>query len=410
MLISTERELMYGGAARGGKTESLLMAALQYVEEPGYNALILRRTYTDLSLPDAVMDRARVWLSETDAIWTAQDKRWTFPSGATLTFGYCDNDADVYRYQGARLHYVGFDELTQFSERQFTYLFSRLDRDAGDWVPLRMRAATNPGGTGHEWVKARYISPSPEDMRRNSRKFIPARLDDNPHVDQAEYEKNLMRLDAVTHAQLRYGDWDVALVGEIFTRDKVRFIDRQKAPDIRHMKSVRRWDLAATKSTAKTQDFSVGLRYGEWRGEYFVIDVVRARDNPPAVERLVKQTAEMDGVNVAIRMEQEPGSSGKIAIDHYARNVLPGYDFKGVTSTGDKVHRAKPVASAVDNGLVHVFRAPWNADFLNELAAFPNGSHDDIVDALSGAHSDLTGQKVCNPDRFNMIQTRKVDR
>jgi len=110
-------EALYGGAAGGGKTDALLMAALQHVHVPGYAALLLRRTYADLALPGAIMDRAKSWLRPKGIHWDEKNKRFTFPSGATLTFGYLDTEQDRYRYQGAELQFIGFDELTQFPEQ-----------------------------------------------------------------------------------------------------------------------------------------------------------------------------------------------------------------------------------------------------------------------------------------------------
>ena len=138
-------EILYGGSAGGGKSDALLMAALQYVHVPGYAALLLRRTFPDLSLPEAIMSRSFEWLQGTDAIWHDKEKTWKFPSGATLTFGYLDAPRDHYRYQGSAFQFIGFDELTQFKENQYLYLHSRLRRLAGAEVPLRMRAASNPG-------------------------------------------------------------------------------------------------------------------------------------------------------------------------------------------------------------------------------------------------------------------------
>ena len=141
-------EALYGGAAGGGKSDALLMAALQFVDVPGYAALLLRRSYADLALPGAIMDRSKEWLRGTAARWHEPTKTWTFPSGATLSFGYLEAEQDKYRYQGAEFQFCGFDELTQFSETQYRYLFSRLRKSPGLAVPLRMRAASNPGGQG----------------------------------------------------------------------------------------------------------------------------------------------------------------------------------------------------------------------------------------------------------------------
>src|SRR5260370_40490935 len=109
-LARKDFEVLYGGAAGGGKSDALLMAALQYVDVPSYSALLLRRTYADLALPGAILDRAHSWLNGTGATWNDRDKRWTFPSGATLTFGYLDAEKDKYRYASAEFQYIGFDE------------------------------------------------------------------------------------------------------------------------------------------------------------------------------------------------------------------------------------------------------------------------------------------------------------
>lgn len=203
-------EAFYGGEPGGGKSDALLMAALQYVDVPGYRALLLRRTYTDLSLPGALMDRAYQWLKGTTAIWNSTKKTWTFPSGATLTFGYLETENDKYRYQSAEFQYIGFDEVTQFSETQYTYLFSRLRRLKGADIPLRMRSAGNPPMTAEGmWVRDRFVV-----NRSLDRPFIPAGLDDNPHIDKEAYLQSLAHLDEYTRRALF--DWFVAVEGLVY--------------------------------------------------------------------------------------------------------------------------------------------------------------------------------------------------
>lgn len=202
-LALTCREALFGGSAGPGKSSALLMAALAHVDQPHYAALLIRRTYRDLALPGALMDRAGEWLRPTAARWNAIDKQWRFPSGATLSFGHLDNENDKYRYQGSELNVVCFDELSQFTETQYTYLLSRLRRPAGSQLPLMCRSASNPGGIGHAWVKRRFVDEGGPDDRI----FIPARLDDNPSLDTAEYEDSLRGLDPITYRQLRDGEW-----------------------------------------------------------------------------------------------------------------------------------------------------------------------------------------------------------
>lgn len=225
-------EAFYGGAAGGGKSDALLMAALQYVDTPGYAAILFRRTYADLALPEALMSRAREWLQKTPAKWIDKEKTWLFPSGATLTFGYLEIENDKYRYQGSAYQFIGFDELTQFSETQYRYLFSRLRRLSASDIPLRMRSASNPGGIGAQWVHEHFVPDEftpeqaiepkvfikdgkDEDGEYISRVFVPARLNDNPYLDTKTYERSLSMLDPVTRAQLLRGDWSIKERGNI---------------------------------------------------------------------------------------------------------------------------------------------------------------------------------------------------
>lgn len=201
-----EPEGLYGGAAGGGKSDALLMDATKYVHIPGYSALILRQSYTDLALPNAIMDRAKQWWCG-KVRWSEQDKRFTFPSGATLTFAFLKNDADKYRYASAEFQYVAFDELTQFAEKTFTFMRSRLRGPSSgplSKVPKRLRGATNPGNVGHEWVYQRFVDP---DTRHHEAFFVQAKATDNPHLDLVDYGKQLDGLDDETRRMLRDGDW-----------------------------------------------------------------------------------------------------------------------------------------------------------------------------------------------------------
>lgn len=386
-LLLPAMEALYGGAAGGGKSDALLMAALQYVNVPGYAALLLRRTYADLALPGALMDRAAEWLQGTAGKWSEKEKTWTFPSGATVTFGYLETENDKYRYQSAEFQFIGFDELTQFTETQYRYMFSRLRRLKGADVPLRMRSASNPGGVGHEWVKRRFI----DEGKSHGRPFVPAKLEDNPHLDIEEYEQSLAKLDPVTRAQLRDGSWTARCAGKLFKREWFEIVEQAPA----NLRMVRYWDLAATEpKPGKDPDWTSGTKMGVKDGVFYICDVRRTRSTPLGVEALVKQTADLDGKAVEIQMEQEPGSSGVNTIDHYARRVLLGFNFRGKKTTGSKELRAAPLSAAAEAGNVKLVRGSWIGDFLDEFESFPGGAHDDMVDSTSGAHEALAKPEI----------------
>lgn len=237
-------EAFYGGAAGGAKSSALLMGALQYFDIPGYSAIIFRRTLTDLKLPEALMARSHEWLDKTAARWNGTEMQWKSPTGGILQFGYLDSDDDIYRYQSAAFQYVAFDELSHFKERQYRFLFSRLRKLAGAAVPLRMRSASNPGGPGQLWVKNRFIPDGfmpmhaeelrvrtkpivydeeerelltamlePGEQLPTYRVFVPARMQDNPHLDQRSYAQSLFQLDRVTREQMLKGDWSIQVLG-----------------------------------------------------------------------------------------------------------------------------------------------------------------------------------------------------
>lgn len=386
-LALSELEILYGGAAGGGKTDALLTGALQYVHVPNYAAIIFRRSYTDLELPDALVPRSKEWLTG-KAKWRGDKYQWEFPSGATLSFGYMSSENDKYRYQGAQFQYIGFDEETQFSETQYRYLFSRLRRLEDSYVPLRMRGASNPGGIGHEWVKQRFIVEG----EPHGRVFVPASLWDNPYLDREDYVLSLNQLDPITKAQLLSGDWTAREAGSVFKREWFSYVNRLPMG----LKGCRFWDLAATSpKEGQDPDYTVGALMGKRDGIYYVADVVRFRGTPAEVERKIRATAIVDRgrpefTDIEIRIEEEKGSSGKALASHYSRNVLSGFYFRSHPVTGDKEVRANPASAAAEMGNMAILNGPWLIEFLDELESFPIGSHDDQVDAISGAYSVLS--------------------
>lgn len=374
------------------------MGALQYVHIPGYAAILFRRSFTDLSLPEALMTRSQEWLGHTVAHWSNMTKTWHFPSGATVTFAYLAHENDKYRYQSSAFQSIGFDELTQFPRSQYLYMFSRLRRPIGmrGIVPLKMRAASNPGGIGHDWVKSRFIDAG---ITHPTRRFFPAGLADNPHLDAEAYKKAMQNLDPVTRAQLLEGDWGVRETGGKFLQEWFVLVDA--IPD-NVTTWVRFWDMAATRPRpGREPDWTAGCLMGiKDNGQFIIADMRRFQELPAVTEQIIKEVAEFDRRRlgaVAVRMELEPGASGLIAIDAYARGVLRGYDFQGERSTGDKVLRANPLSASVYNRNVSILAGAWLTDFIGEAEAFSQpGVNDDQVDAASGAFAFL------NEDVFMM--------
>ena len=304
-----------------------------------------------------------------------------------------------------------FDELTQFEEKPVLYLFSRMRRLLGYPVPLRFRAAGNPGGPGHDWVKARYID---QDWKKTGRIFIPATLYDNTFIDQEEYKMSLDNLDPLTKEQLLNGDWEVRPDTLYFTREMLKIT--KNVPEYmfhqERRRFVRFWDLASTERSLKNKDpdFTCGVLMMEAGGQFLIIDVQRFRKAPSEVEARIRATAIEDRENygsVTVYIEEEPGASGVSSVDHYIRNVLKGFVVEPFKTGGrNKQKRARPFASAAKNNNVWVMQAEWNADFIKELEVFPQEAasiHDDQVDAASGAHHCLvnlmiTGRTLSNYD------------
>lgn len=397
-------EALFGGAAGGGKSSALLMSALQYVDIPNYSAILFRRTFADLALPGALMDRFKSWAANYDDIqWNANSYVATFPSGARISFGYLNNTNDYLRYKGSEFQFIGMDEVTEIRESDYRYLFSRLRRPASgplSTVPLRMRCASNPAPN---WVRQRFIVEGKD----QGRIFVPSFLQDNPGIDADSYRQALSALDPVERRRLEQGDWWSTTLGTMFNRTDFVIIDSHEVPQVTSSaRAVRFWDLAATEPHAgnTNPDWTVGTLMLFDQGIAYVLDVKRIRAKGDKVEQLVAQTAKEDGLTVSIRMEQEPGSSGKSLVDQYARYVVPGYDLIGIRASGDKETRARPFAAAVANGNVRLVRGSWLTDWLDEFASFPEAcDHDDQVDSAVGAFSYLAGLGLPQRKRASII-------
>jgi hypothetical protein len=262
-LLLPHLDAFFGGAAGGGKSDVLLMGALQYVHVPGYSAILLRRTLTELKQPKALLNRAAEWLGNTPCKYNGDEHTYYFPTkwpngkrgpDAMLQFGFLGDFQVEQRYQGAEYQYVGIDEASHFeNDSAPTYLFSRLrknvcpthklkkqlDPATGKMenvpnyvdgctmcnlykgLPIRFRIASNPGGPGHNWLKNRYKIEKKVYEENGVKKyrfvgmdknkpFIPSKIEDNFFIDQRQYRTSLQELDDVRKKQLEDGDWDAS--------------------------------------------------------------------------------------------------------------------------------------------------------------------------------------------------------
>ena len=220
-LAAPETDVLYGGAAGGGKSYAMLVDPLRFAHRAAHRALILRRSMPELR---ELIDKSRELYPRAfpGCRFREVEKIWTFPSGAKLEFGFLERDADVYRYQGQAYSWIGFDEITHLStEFSWNYLASRLRTTDPEITPY-MRCTANPGGAGATWVKKRYVNPSePNESFTGAdgltRRFIPARLEDNPYLSKdGRYEQMLKALPDVQRRQLLEGNWDIT-EGAAFT-------------------------------------------------------------------------------------------------------------------------------------------------------------------------------------------------
>ena len=235
-LSSSEEDVLYGGAAGGGKSFALLVDPLRYCHNPNHRGLLLRRTLDELT---ELIDKSRQLYTKAfpKATFRESKSTWVFPSGATMWFTYLDRDKDVTRFQGQAFNWIGIDEITQYpTPYVWDYLRSRLRTTDDELRPyMSMRCTGNPGGVGGWWIKKMYVDPHVSneafpatDIETNTqllypeghekarqplfyRKFIPARLTDNPYLMQdGRYEAMLRSLPEVERKRLLEGDWDVA--------------------------------------------------------------------------------------------------------------------------------------------------------------------------------------------------------
>ncbi len=424
-------EALYGGAAGGGKSSALLMALAQYAwRNRDFAALAFRRTLTELEQPGALLDRAKEWWIPAGVKYNAQKHSFQFPSGAKVQFAYLEHSSDHMRYQGAEYQLVAWDELTQWeNDAAYKYVsLSRIRRNITSRVPLRALATANPGGPGHAWVRERFVDPA-----TRSGRFVPAKIDDNRHVDRASYIAGLQHLHPTLREQLLLGDWEAREPGDYFRREWFGPL-LDPATDIWPSSDcvrVRWWDLAASEKESAAR--TAGVRMARHRSGVRAIEhCVAFRLNPGARDARIIETARLDGPGVTVGIEIEPGSGGIAqfmalerqlkAAGHRVVGARPGVERgeteelliqRSASGMAGKAGRAAPVASCLERGYqrrgecpqssapwwgldaerpvraqrdgIRLFAGAWTQAYLDVIESFPNGATCDEVDATSGA-------------------------
>jgi len=430
-LLLPHREAFFGGAAGGGKSDALLMAALQYVDIPGYNAIIFRKTMADAAQPQSILFRARQWLTGTDARFDSIQNRYFFPSGATLSFGGLKNVGDAYKYQGPEYQFIGFDEFTQFYMSDCEFVMTRLRRQKCPFhnkvfndsckschqyhllskVPLRIRTASNPGGFSHIQVKKRYDiglipgkkTPNGKPLyagRNLKRPHIPSWMYDNPFLDQEEYKEIFLGMeDHVTREQLESGDWGISEDG--------RF----------KMSWCQRYDQLGTL-------FKLGPhQYSESDFHHFMmIDCAASKDSTPGRTSLTKKLASHTALmfcsvtprrDLIIREVERHQKEAPDAVDairgmmrRYPQVQFVGMEYTTMSThlfqllqtaglpmrgfspnTGDKIQRSVDAQNRMKQGKIWFPSAPsrWSEDLDGEIFTWTGHPHqtDDQVDCLA---------------------------
>lgn len=411
---------IYGGAAGAGKTFAVLLEPIFHLHVPHFGTVIFRRNSTMVRNQGGLWDTSMQIYSNPHLGGVPKETtlEWDFPTPSTVKFAHLQYENDVLSWQGAQIPLIIFDELTHFTRAQFFYMMSRNRSTCG--VKPYIRATTNPDADS--WVrefidwwidgetglaipersgKIRYfiqlndeiiwgeskaaLHEKYPDCLPKSFTFISASIFDNQKLLAADpgYLANLHALPRVERERLLNGNWNIKpSAGLYFQKGYFEIVDAiPKTVD-----RVRYWDRAATKKTETNDpDFTVGIKIEkDINNILYITDMVRIQDSPLGVQTVIKNTAIRDTIQVRIGVEEDPGQAGVSEADHLTR-LLQGYNVRRNKVQKDKVTRASPVSAQAEAGNIKILRGKWNDDFFRELENFPEGKHDDIVDALSGA-------------------------
>src|SRR5690606_35154923 len=414
---------IYGGAAGGGKSFALLMEPLRHMMRPDFKAVIFRRTAKQVKNEGGLWDASLALYGAVGGTPKESELAWRFEGGGSISFAHLEHEKNKLDWQGTELAFIGFDELTHFSESQFFYLLSRnrstgaarpyvratCNPDADSWVADLIRWWIDPE-TGYPiadrsgvlrwfirdeealiWGDEKDALEAAHPGRiAKSLTFIAASIEDNRILMARDpgYRANLLALATVDRERLLFGNWKIRpAAGAYFRRGWFPVVAAAPAAARR----VRGWDLAAGAADGGGQpDWTAGVRIArDPQGIFYIEHVERLRGTPNEVDRAIFNLASSDGRETLIALPQDPGQAGKAQAQALAR-LLAGFRLRSQPVTGSKVVRAMPFSSQCEAGNVRLVAGPWNAGFLNELENFPTGRHDDQVDAACEAFHALT--------------------
>lgn len=432
---------IFGGSAGGGKTAALLFEPLYHKHVQGFEAVIFRRTIADITRSGGLWDESGKIYPLAGGVPNASRHSWTF-SGGKVTFGGLQYDADLESWRGAQICMLGFDQLETFTYQQFLYLMSRNRSTCG--VKPYVRATCNPepgwladfldwwladdgyAELSHVGKKRWFVMQDEQIVWGDSRDemverfpnimprsctFIPSTIYDNQILLKKDpnYLANLQGLALVDRERLlgdreRGGNWKIKpTAGNVFNRAWFNIVnDWDKHAS--GWKSALRFDLAATSPSVKNPDPDYTawcvMLYNTVTKRVLIHEAGNAKLEPAAVYHKLSDLARSYqdyfrelGIPFRVRWEEEPGSAGKRESYYTLIPMLAGIDARGVRSTGEKIARARPLASYAEHGHVDILRGDWNEAYLTHLHNQP-AEHDDMMDASSGAFSDLVQTRI----------------
>lgn len=424
---------IYGGAAGGGKTWGLLMEPIYHIKSvPGFGCVIFRRTFPEITNEGGLWDSSYELYPQLGGKPNLTELSWEFPPyGNMVRFAHMQHEHDRFKWHGSQIPLIAFDELTTFEQKQFFYMLSRnrstcgvrpyirgtTNPDADSWVAQLIAYWIDASGLaipersgevhwfvmvedtlvwdyqvgGEAALRAKYPPPDYEPM---SFTFVPAQLSDNVILTTKDptYRSKLLNMSLVERERLLGGNWKIRpAAGKVFNRAWFTLVDQ--LPDL-PLARVRYWDKAGTEYNAPNEkaSWTVGVKMCVTASGRFVVEhVERGQWTPADRNKIIRDTAALDGLHTFVIVEQEPGSGGKESALITAMELAQlGVQCEVDKVTGDKASRAEPFSWHAEAGHVYVIADTWTDKYLAELHNFPaSGKSNDQVDASSGAFNRL---------------------